>query len=167
MRASLRRWWRHLSVRGTHAWFPPAAMDRIAQAIAMSEQAHTGEICFAVEAGLPWRALWHGHSARARAQEAFARLRVWDTAANNGVLMYLQLADRAIEIVADRGLDGRVAPAQWQAICARLRADLQAGAPVDAVVAAVEAIGDLLAEQFPRLPGQADANELPDRPVRL
>jgi uncharacterized membrane protein len=167
MAGSLARVWRHLVTPAASAWFPGAAMDRIAAAIAMSETCHTAEVCFAVEATLPWGALLRGVEARVRAEDAFARLRVWDTAANNGVLVYLLMADHRIEIVADRGLAGQVSDAQWRGVCELMQGRLATGEHVDAVVAGIEAIGDLLAAHYPREPGDADIDELPNRPVLL
>ena len=100
------RLFRHLSARDARRMFPTTDMARIAGAIAEGERRHRGEVCFAVESSLHWRDVLRGVQPRMRAEEAFARLRVWDTAGNNGVLIYLLLADRRIEIVADRGLHG-------------------------------------------------------------
>ena len=97
------RWLRHFFAPSAHAAFPEASLDRIAHAIADGERLHSGQVMFAVESDLPLALLWKNTSARARAEHAFALLRTWDTEANNGVLIYLLLADHAIEIVADRG----------------------------------------------------------------
>ena len=167
MAGTLTRMWRHLATPAASAWFPADAMDRIAAAIAMSESCHTAEVCFAVEATLPWGELLRGVEARTRAEEAFARLRVWDTAANNGVLVYLLMADHRIEIVADRGLAGRVSEARWRGVCQLMEGALAGGDHVDAVVSGIEATGDLLASHFPREPGDGDIDELSNRPVML
>lgn len=167
MASTLSRLWVHLFTGGAHRQFPPEAMERIAQAIAVSESCQAGEICFAVEPALHWRDVLRGVQAREEAVDAFSRLRVWDTAANNGVLIYLLLADHRIEIVADRGLHGRVSDEQWRGICLLMEERLGAGEHADAVVAGVEAVGDLLAEYFPREPGSADIDELPNQPVFL
>ena len=110
--------------------------------------------------------------ARDRAHDAFGRLRLWDTAANNGVLVYLLLADHRIEIVADRGLSGLVSDAQWRGVCQLMEERLRAGghaneSMADGVVAGIEAAGDLLAEHFPQDPGGVDEDELPNQPVFL
>ncbi|MFT4178180.1 MAG: TPM domain-containing protein [Thermomonas sp.] len=152
---------------GAQGRFPPDAMERIAQAITVSETCHAGEICFAVEAALPLRDVLRGVQARQRALDAFARLRVWDTEANNGVLIYLLLADHRIEIVADRGLHDVVSDAQWRGVCELMEARLRAGEHADGVVAGIEAIGDLLAEHFPQDPSRPDEDELPNQPVLL
>ena len=101
---------------------------------------------------------------RARAEAAFGRLRVWNTAANNGVLLYLLLADRRIEIVADRGLAGLVSDEQWRGVCGLMEERLRTGDAEGAAIAGIEAASDLLARHFPRLPGDTDENELPDLP---
>ena len=96
--------------------FPPSAMAAIEEAIAKSEREHSGELRFAVEPALDTSALLAGQSGRERALEVFSQLRVWDTEENNGVLIYLLLADRDIEIVADRGVNARVPQAEWEKI---------------------------------------------------
>jgi len=161
------RWLRHFFSPSAQARFPPASLDRIARAIAEGERRHAGQVMFAVESDLPLAALWRGVSPRERAEHAFAVLRTWDTQANNGVLVYLLLADHAIEIVADRGLHGCVDAAQWRRVCedfARLRRDGDLEAAVLAIVAEVST---LLAAHFPAVAGQARDNELPDRPRLL
>jgi uncharacterized membrane protein len=120
-----------------------------------------------VEAALPIGDGLRGVQARARASDAFGRLRVWDTAANNGVLVYLLLADHRIEIVADRGLAGLVSDEQWRGVCLAMEERLRAGEHADGVVAGIEAASDLLAGHFPQDPGRPDEDELPNRPVFL
>ena len=155
---------RHLFAPSASRTFPAASLRRIADAVAAGEARHRGEVCFAVEAALPLRALLSGSDARSRAQEAFARLRVWDTAANNGVLLFLLLADHRIEIVADRGLAGRVSDEQWRGVCTLMEGRLRAGDAEGAAIAGIAAASDLLARHFPREPGDGDVNELPDLP---
>jgi len=154
----------HLFARAAHRVYPADSLQRIAQAIAAGESHHRGEICFAVESALSASRVLRGMSARERALEVFARLRVWDTQANNGVLVYLLLADHRIEIVADRGLDAMVSAEQWRGVCVLMEERLQAGEAEAAAIAGVAAISDLLAEHFPRATGDADSNELPDSP---
>ncbi len=164
MAMAIARLLRHLFARSSRGVFPQASLQRIAAAVAAGEQRHRGEVCFAVESALPaWPAL-RGLQARERAHAVFAQLRVWDTQANNGVLVYLLLADRRIEIVADRGLDARVGDAQWRGICQRMEAQLRAGEPENAVVDGIAAISELLAMHFPRSEGDGDRNELSDLP---
>ena len=158
---------RHLFAPSASRLFPPASLDRIAAAVAAGELRHRGEVCFAVEPALPaWPAL-RDLPARARAEEVFAQLRVWDTAANTGVLVYLLLADHRIEIVADRGLDACVDHAAWRAVCACIEERMRAGEAEAGVVSGIAALGELLARQCPRVEGDADHNELPDRPHLL
>ena len=160
----IRRLLRHLFAPSSAHLFPPGTLQRIAAAVAEGEARHTGEVCFAVESALPLRAVFAGVSPRAEAEAAFARLRVWDTAANNGVLVYLLLADHRIEIVADRGLAGRVSADQWRGVCQAMEERMRAGDAEGAAVQGVAAASALLAAHFPRMPGDAAANELPDLP---
>lgn len=146
--------------------FPPSTLDAIQSAIAASEHRHLGEIVFAVEGSLRAADVMRGINARARAQEVFARLRVWNTEHNSGVLVYILLADHAIEIVTDRGVSKKIDAAEWPVICSLMqehfvRADYEHGA-----IAGVEAIGELLARHFPAH-GERNSDELPDRPVLL
>ena len=167
MADTVKRLFTHLFTPDAQDRFPAAAMERIAAAIDHGETRHRGEVCFAVEAALDWRDVLRGVQARARAIDAFARLRVWDTAANNGVLIYLLLADQRIEIVADRGLAGVVSDAQWRGVCLRMEERLRAGEYADAVVDGIAAASDLLATHFPQSAGGADEDELPNAPVFL
>ena len=155
---------RHLFAPSAQRLFPGPAMDRITRAIAEGEARHSGQVCFAVDPALHWGSVLRGTSPRQAAEDAFARLRVWDTEANNGVLLYLLLADRRIEIVADRGLRGAVDEGHWRAICERMEGGLRSGDPEAAVVGAIGAISDLLAHAVPAIAGRAPDNELPDRP---
>ncbi|MCL1634466.1 TPM domain-containing protein [Luteimonas sp. SX5] len=164
MAMSLTRLLRHLFARPAHGLYPPDSLQRIADAIAEGENRHRGEVCFAVESALPARQALMGRDARHRAAEVFGQLGVWDTAANNGVLVYLLLADHRIEIVADRGLEGRISAEQWRGICQMMEERLKAGEPEAAAVRAVAAVSGLLAEHFPRAAGDPDDNELPDLP---
>ncbi|MES2857807.1 MAG: TPM domain-containing protein [Pseudomonadota bacterium] len=167
MARTLQRMIAHMSTGDARSRFPAPAMERIAIAIAEGETRHAGEVCFAVEGALAVGEVLRGVQPRARAEEAFGRLRVWDTAANNGVLVYLLLADHRIEIVADRGLAGLVSDEQWRGVCLLMEERLRAGEHVEAVVNGIRAAGDLLALHFPQLPGDADEDELPNTPVFL
>ena len=158
---------RHLFARPARSTFPAESLERISQAVAEGERRHRGEICFAVEPALELPALWGRLDARARAHEVFAQLRVWDTEANNGVLLYLLLADHRIEIVADRGLAGLVDDAQWRGVCLLMEERLRAGEATEAALQGISAVSDLLALHYPRAPGEADRNELPDAPHLL
>ena len=145
--------------------FPAGAMKAIEEVVTKSEAAHRGEIRFAAEAALDASALFAGQSARERALEVFSLLRVWDTEENNGVLVYLLLADHDVEIVADRGLNGKVSAAEWEAICHRMEGAFKRKAFGEGVVAGIEEISLLLARHYPGRAG--DRNELPDRPAVL
>ena len=158
---------RHLFAMPSRRLFAGDALKRIAAAIAASEARHTGEIRFAVESALHPRAVLAGMQARDRAQEVFAQLRVWDTRANNGVLLYLLLADHRIEIVADRGFEGLVSPQQWRGACELIEERLRAGEPEAAVLRGVEAMSALIEAHFPREAGYVDENELSDDPHLL
>ncbi len=158
------RWWDDADARRV---LPAAAMSRIEARVRESERQHTGEVRVVVEPGLPLSYLWRGLPARTRAIRLFGKLGVWDTEHNNGVLIYLLLAEHAIEIVADRGIAARVDPATWHALVEALRADLRPGRFEAGLLAAVDAVGALLAQHFPIAAGQSRPNELPDRPLVL
>jgi uncharacterized membrane protein len=148
--------------------FPAATLDAIEQAIKRAELTHAGEIRFAIETALTPRHILNDVTPRAHALEVFSHLRVWDTDANNGVLIYVQLADRNVEIVADRGFQGRVSPAEWEAVCRLMEEHFRAGRFQVGAIAGVDAIGNLLARHFPQGPGKAiHSNQLPDRPTLL
>jgi uncharacterized membrane protein len=161
------RWLNHLMARmGAERHFPPATLDAIQHAIADSEHRHLGEICFAVEGGMPFAEVFAGRTPRERAQAAFARLHVWNTEQNTGVLVYILIADHAIEIVADRGIAAKVGEGEWRAICALMQRDFAAGEYEKGSLAGVAAITDVLVRHFPSN-GQRNLDELPDRPVIL
>lgn len=166
----MNRWTRILKHRwhdegDAHRALRPEAVARLQQQVAGSERHHSGEIRICVEAGLPLSYLWQGLTARDRAVTLFGKLRVWDTEHNNGVLIYLLLAEHAIEIVADRGLTRHVSPAQWQALVAGMREAFRAGRFEEGLAQAVAAVDALLVQHFPLAPGQANPNELPDAPL--
>ncbi|BBE50269.1 hypothetical protein OYT1_ch0702 [Ferriphaselus amnicola] len=145
--------------------FPKDSMARIEAAIGQSEHTHMGELRFAVEAGLDWPELVTGTSAHQRALQVFSDLRVWDTEHNSGVLIYLLLADRDVEIVADRGIHTRVGAASWEAICHDMEAHFRSGAFEQGVLHGIAAIASLLQQHFPAQ--GKNPNELPDHPVTL
>jgi uncharacterized membrane protein len=153
----------------TRMLFPARSLDAIEQAIGRAEQTHAGEIRFAIETALTPLHILNGMAPRARALEVFASLAVWDTERNNGVLIYVQLADRAVEIVADRGFRGRVNPAEWEAVCRLMEEHFRAGRFETGSIAGVDAIGNLLARHFPPNAERAvpSHNQLPDRPTLL
>ncbi len=145
--------------------FPPRALRAIGRAIAEQERRHDGELRFAVEASLPFVDLVRGVSARARAVRLFSDLRVWDTEQNCGVLIYLLLADKRVEIVADRGIHRQVGETAWEAICGAMQQEFAQRRFQHGVVVGVQAVSDLLAAHYP--PRSEKRDELPDRPVVL
>lgn len=149
----------------TRRAFSRDALRRIETAIKRSESAHRGELRFAIEAGLDLLPLLKGVTPRRRALELFSQLRVWDTEENSGVLLYLQLVDRDIEIVADRGISARVRQEEWEAICRRMESAFRARCFEDGVLEGISEITALLARHFP--PRVPNPDELPDKPVVL
>ncbi len=153
----------HAAYWGARRQLPAAALKRIGEAIAAAEQGHLGEICLVVEASLTPLQLWQRMDAHERALDVFAQSRTWDTAHNSGVLVYVLLGDRAVEIVSDRGLRAIGQPA-WDTIVARFRA---AFASADAGLGCVQAITELGALLRRHLPATGpNPDELPD-PVRV
>ena len=146
-----------------------ATMGRVERAIADSEARHTGEIRVVIETSLSWPSLLSRQVARERALDVFSLHRVWDTAANNGVLIYLLLADRDVEIIADRGVAGVVDPAAWEAICLAMEEKFAKGEYEAGLLHGVREVGRHLHIHFPcdESSGQENINELPDHPVRL
>ena len=163
----LQRVFRHLF---TPDWlavrlFPRAALKRFEDAVRQSEASHRGELRVAIDAGIGLLPLLRGVTPRGRALEAFARLRVWDTEENSGVLIYLQMVDRDIEIVADRGISAKVGQAQWDAICHRMEESFRARRFEEGVLEGIAEITTLLNTHFPARTRNLD--ELPNRPVVL
>ena len=163
----LKRILRHLS-KGRAAVrrvFPPRTLDAIERAIRATEAQHDGQIRFAVEASLELAPLFLGQTAQQRAIDVFSSLRVWDTEHNNGVLIYLLLADHDVEIVADRGIHVRLGKEVWETICREMEASFRAGNFEAGVLAGIHAVGKHLSHHFPASNGKH--NEIPDRPVIL
>ncbi len=152
-----------LSIRRT---FSEASLDRIEQAIMSSEQRHDGEIVFAVEAALDLASLLKDKSARDRAVDAFSLLRVWDTEFNNGVLIYLLMADRDVEIIADRGIHAKVGQAGWEYICQAMEVAFRQSQFEQGILTGIEAITQQLQTFFPAS-DRGRINELPNKPVIL
>ena len=151
-----------------HRWrvrriFTPAVLDNIEQAIKAGEATHCGQLRFVVEGALDGWPLFRNQSARERALNIFSHLRIWDTAHNNGVLIYLLLADRTVEIVADRGVDAKVGVAGWEAICRDMETDFRSGQFKTGVLKGIAAVSRQLAKYFP--PDAHPRNELPDKPI--
>ena len=144
--------------------FPHSALDAIEAAIKASETAHAGEIRFVVEGALDGMPLFKGQSPRNRAIELFAQLRVWDTEHNNGLLIYLLLADRAVEIVADRGVHAKVGTEEWGKVCRQMELAFKQSNYRDGVIKGVQAVARHLVQHFP---ADDDPDELPNRPIVL
>lgn len=151
-----------------HRWragriFTPRVLAAIEQAIKAGEATHSGQVRFVVEGALDGAPLFRDQPARERALDLFSHLRIWDTAHNNGVLIYLLLADRDVEIVADRGIDRHVGAAGWEKICVAMEKEFKAGNFETGVIGGIAAVSRELARYFP--PRGAQRNELPDAPV--
>ncbi|PXW84927.1 TLP18.3/Psb32/MOLO-1 phosphatase superfamily protein [Nitrosomonas sp. Nm84] len=163
---NLTRILRHLSTGqlAVRRKFPAASLAAIEHAIQQSEMQHGGEICFAVEAALSTTALLKNQTARARAVEVFSQLRIWDTEHNNGVLIYLLLADRDVEIIVDRGIHAKVAGHEWEAICRAMETTFRQQQFETGVIAGIHTISRHLQKHFPPRQGN-EKNELSDKPV--
>lgn len=161
------RLWRHLVTdrADVRRAFPPEELARVENAVAEGERRHSGQVCFAIEAALPLARVWRGVSPRDRALEVFGHARVWDTQRNDGVLVYLLLADRDVEIVADRGIHAKVGEAAWEGICRAMESAFRSGRYAQGMEQGVAAIADLLAQHSPRT-GDV-RNELSDKPIIL
>jgi uncharacterized membrane protein len=145
--------------------FPNSVLRQIQHAIAASEKRHVGELRFAVEGPLHVADVLRSLTPRARAEQLFGQLGVWDTAHNSGVLIYVQLVDRRIEIVADRGIAAKVPQTEWNAICRAMEASFRERRFAEGALAAIARITALLATHFPAT--GANPNELPDKPTVL
>ena len=162
---NLRRLLKHLMIPDWQArrGFSASDLAAVTAAIGDSERRHRGELRFVIEGALPVGALLQQVSARQRAIDLFSELRVWDTADNSGVLIYVQLVDHQVEILADRGINACVAQADWDAICRQMEGAFRNQQWRNGAVQAIERAGDLLAKHFPA--GEANPNELPDSPL--
>jgi uncharacterized membrane protein len=171
MLSRIKRIFKHrwLDDSATQRAIAPDMLQRLQQRVAASEQRHSGEVRICVEAGLPLSYLWTDaltwQIARQRALDLFGQLRVWDTANNNGVLIYLLLAERAIEIVADRGLSDRVDPDVWQALVKRMSGAFKEAQFEDGLTNALAEVSALLVQHFPLAANEVNPNELPDAPL--
>jgi uncharacterized membrane protein YgcG len=146
-----------------HRAFRPADVAAITAAVAASEGSHRGELRIVVEGPLALGPLLGGQSARERALELFGRFRVWDTRENCGILVYVQLVDRCVEIVADRGIAAKLGQGEWETICRGMEAAFKERAYRRGVLEAIEQATRLLVLHFP---GRGrKTNELPDRPI--
>jgi uncharacterized membrane protein len=143
--------------------FPKNLLNEIEKAIKKSENQHSGELRFAIENALSPEWVWHNLSARQRATEVFSNLRVWDTEENSGILIYVQLADREVHIVADRGITKKVAQPEWDAIAKTMQIAFANGDFRSGSLQGIEQLTQLLAKHCP--PGATNPNELPNKPV--
>ena len=156
---------RLIDERDARRALPSEALARIEARVAASERRHSGEIRVVIEAGLPLSYLWRRLRPRDRALTLFGKLRVWDTEANNGVLIYLLLAEHSIEIVADRGLNQHVDAAQWSQIVDGMRQAIRDARVEAALNSAIDAVDALLLRHFPAAADAPNRNELPDHPM--
>lgn len=163
------RLWRHL--RSTHAAarraFPSSTLKAIQASIGEGERRHRAQVRVIVEAALSLGALTRGESARQRAHELFSRYRIWDTEENCGVLVYINLGDRKVEIVADRGINGRVTREQWQEVCRLMTKGYPQGKFEESSLLGLARLNTLLAEAMPLREDGSGGNELSDKPVML
>lgn len=144
--------------------FPNRSLKRLQAAVSASEQKHLGQIRFVVESNWHWRAIWRKKSTRERALEWFGLTRTWDTEENIGVLVYLSFADKAIEIIADRGIGKKVDDEQWQAVCQKMQPYFADQAYILGLQIGLDEINRILIDYFPR-ETQAHINELPDEVI--
>jgi uncharacterized membrane protein len=161
----LARAWRHLSSSKAEAKraFPEATLGALAQAITAGEQTHRGEVRLVVERALPFDCAWDGVTNRQRAIALFADCGVWDTEDNCGVLIYVNLAEHKVDIVADRGIDRKIDRATWEAVCRTMTDGFRKGEFHEATLNAIGQVNALLRQHFPAEGGRA--NELPDQPL--
>jgi uncharacterized membrane protein len=163
----LQRFARHLATdhRTARKAFPPEALARIEAATIAGEKSHAGQVRFVVEAALPLALIMSRQTPHERALDLFGSLRIWDTEGNNGVLVYVLLADRRVQIIADRGIHREVGEGEWRSICRTMESAFREGRFADGAVAGIDAVSALLARHFPRT--GATSNELPDQPIVL
>lgn len=153
----------------TRILFPKASRDAIQQAVVQAERSHRGQIRFVIETALSPHQILSGVSAHDHALDVFSHLRVWDTAHNNGVLIYVQIADRHVEIVADRAFKGRVTDAEWATVCRLMEQKFRAGRFQDGAIVGIEAVGEILSTHFPpQATGAAEEDaDLPTGPTLI
>ena len=163
----LARFWRHVAMSPirTRRAFPPSTLDALQKRVAEGEKRHRGEVRFVVEAELTTQQLWRDLKPRERALQVFAEQGVWNTEENNGVLVYVLLADRSVEVVADRGIAVRVDASPWEAICRMMESHFREGRFDAGAAAGIDAVSELLAKHFPATGERR--NELEDRPTLI
>jgi uncharacterized membrane protein len=164
---NIKRIIKHLSTghAAVRRCFPRVSLKKIENAIAEAEKTYAGQLRFVVEHGLDLKPLLVGQTARQRAIEVFSQLRIWDTEHNNGVLIYVLLADRKVEIVADRGVNAKLGQHSWDAICQEMGTAFSHGRFEEGSIAGLKSVQQLLSKLYP--PDGTNANELPDQPVIL
>ena len=162
------RLWRHLlaTQRGAHRLFSEQTLGRLQDIVRDGEAGHRGEVRLIVESALPFRKVWRGMTTRQRALDLFGTFRVWDTEENNGVLLYINIADRKLEVIADRAASRAIGGPHWQTVCDLALDAFRVGDFERGVSEALTAIHEALASAYPSS-GHAHANQLPDRPVLL
>lgn len=161
------RWWRQVQfVPMLHnRWLTPDAQKRLNQAVAQAEQGHRGEVVLVVENHLPLQ-IARTHNCRDRAIQVFGDYRVWDTSENTGVLVYLNVCEQRLEIVADRGINAQVMPSMWQAMCDKAIEGMKANRHIDSLVGLLDDVGQLLRQHY-YLEHDPNGNEIPDEIVYL
>ncbi|WCL47643.1 TPM domain-containing protein [Leptospira sp. GIMC2001] len=162
---NVKRFFKHLFITQSHSkkYFPQASLDKIKAVITESEKKHDAEIVFAIESSIQPIAAMQNYSARSRSIDVFSQLRVWDTEANNGVLVYLLLADHDIEIVADRGINKVAGEHFWEEVCKKMEENFRNGNFETGVIEGINMITDILAKYYPK--NNKKSNEIPDSPV--
>ncbi|UJF23844.1 TPM domain-containing protein [Suttonella sp. R2A3] len=146
-------------------WLNHRVIAALNEANKAAECGHRGEIRLLIERSMPLGVAFN-QRIRERAEDLFAHLRIWDTVERSGVLIYLNLAEKRLELVADRGIGEKVAQETWQRLCDKAAADIDQGSPQIALEQLLSAIGDTLREHF-ACPDDPHGNELPDRVVVL
>jgi uncharacterized membrane protein YgcG len=145
--------------------FPCATLTAIQQAIADGESLHRAEIRLIVEPSLELSEIFAGVSSRQRAHELFSQYRIWDTEENAGILIYIELADHQVEIVADRGIASLIPNHYWHAICKTMTEGFAQGKYHDSVLQGLQQLNAVLQEHFPEQDRQA--NQLSNKPILL
>ena len=163
---SLKRWFKHfLYISSTHRYFNKQDRMHIANAVQQAEKGHVGEIQVVIEGHIPCSQAYHQNT-RLRAQQLFAELGVWDTELNSGVLLYLNLCERKVEIVIDRGLKNATQAETWNEICQNIAVTLAQKEYLRAVIGGVNEIGQVLDQYYVKT-DLYDENELPNEPIIL
>lgn len=145
--------------------FPVATLKAIEEAITEGERRHRAEVRVIIEPALGAQAVLRGMTPRDRARELFAHYGIWDTEENCGVLVYIDLADHQVEIVADRGVGRVIGAKEWHAVCRIMTQGFARGAYHDSVLAALSELNALLQQHYPD--DGSKRNQLSNKPVML